>query len=232
MHFLNPLLVLTNLFVLPSIIKLIEIGDFVDSFLFLILMITSMFYHGCKDMGVCFLDLKILSFLDVMLASSLVICLSLQYAASISSLAFNILPIYKTKHHHNNRPEERNKKSRITHHDTNRQLKTIITLLLLIINGIWIAVNDFTASLYQKIFTLIYCFSVIIRSLIYHLDSNEMIWLNGKLLLTGVLITTVGYILFEIASIDMWVSYYFLSHSLWHVLSSIGLYFLISATIK
>jgi len=215
---MNTLLVITNLSVIPTIIKFVQIGDIVDAFLFFVLMIVSMFYHGCKDLNACITNIKILSFMDVLLASSLGICLSLQYASSIHKISFiDISRMYRIRENKD--------------FDINRQLKTVLTLLLLIINGIWLSLNDGNSSVTQKIFTLVYCLFMIIYALMIHLQSKDGILINTNRLIMGVIISVAGYILFEIAGIDKFGPYYYISHSLWHVLSSIGLYILITATI-
>ena len=209
----NVLLVLSNIAIIPSIVKLIEIGDFIDGFLFSTLMIASMFYHGCEHMGACIIDVKILTFIDVVLASSLIVCLSLQYACLIHKLP---------------------------HGSFTRQLKTILTLLLILINSVWFSINGQVSSCNQRVFTGCYCLFIVMYGLTKRYiksDVNSSLivgdHVNKSRLFVGLFISIIGFILFGVSQLEIFIGsiwVYSTTHTLWHLLSSVGVYLLLTAT--
>lgn len=229
----NSLLILSNLAILPIIVKLLQIGDLIDAFLFTLQIISSMFYHSCKDLGACIIHPNILSFFDVLLASSLIISLSLQYATCIHSSVSNF-SFWKYRKCCEKSDSIFKWNENVSSSDINRQIKTIITLFLISINAIWLAINKgsndyISASANQKVFTLVYSISVVVYALYKHINSPYKIRINKKLLVIGIVVGIIGYILFEIAGIDIVYNYYYITHSLWHILSSFGIYLLILA---
>lgn len=213
LHTSKSLLILSNLALIPVIVSLFLMNDIIDSFLFLVLMISSMLYHACVDMDVCIIHKEILIFLDLTLAGSIITCLSLIYASNIDH-SFYMKRLYK--------------------YDSKKfidcQIKIIFIIIIISINGIWITYNNLTSTLPQRIFTVLYSLSIIMFSLYRNLYRRGQIIILKKKAFIGIVLGVIGYMTFELGHIECISHYYWLVHSMWHIFSSLSVYMLVRAT--
>ena len=206
----NGLLVISNLSLLPLIIILIYREDFVDAFFFITLMVASICYHLCLDMGICFFQINILRFVDVLFATSVVIYLILFYVDCLQCL--------------------RNKPS------LKRQTKTIIMLGIFLMNGLFLGSNQGSSTIVQKLFIALYFFSIFFIISIIELKEKKIFFkkwykVNYYLLTLSIFIGILGYTVFEISGYYGRNYFYWITHSIWHFMSAIAL-FLITFSIK
>lgn len=207
---LNLSLVISNVFILPIVVLLITRRDFVDAYFFTCLTIFSTTYHLCADMNKCICDLYVLNYIDVLFATTVV-----AYIGVFSIESFRYRPNYRY---------------------LRRQIKTLYMLFIFTVNGIWIALNDLEVTSSHKVFIAFYIWLILVISLYLNVEWNisfknrsnlsyrSPIHISYPLFITGIVISTIGYILFELASIGGRNNIYWIIHSLWHILSSLGLF--------
>lgn len=231
MHIFNDilgiLLVITNLPLLAVIIKFFKKGDLINAFIFFMTMIISISYHICKDMGFCMWNYRILETLDILLASSIPILISV----NISQTTHDIFC------HDHNKTFKTNLYDRNTCKIYNRQMGHLFFFIGFLCNICFLLNTNSVATFKQKFFITIYGISIIIYGLLSRIRCDNYKKFNGLKMIKGLIIAIIGYILFEepftffLCSHVCVIKYQIhnISHVFWHLLSAIGTYMIISS---